>query len=93
MAKIEARPTLQLQITLVLNETEARALEAISGYDPKRFLEVFYSEIGRSYLEPHAGGIHSLFESVAAQLPPILRRMDEARKLFNGDKQQLGKGM
>ncbi len=86
MAKIEGRGKLSAEIVLVLNESEAAALDALVGYGFKEFVEVFYEKLGKSYLEPHENGLRSLFESVRAgegSVEAILKRAKDARRVFN----------
>lgn len=83
MAKIAHQSTVTLEVTLSLTESEARALEALTGYDVESFLKSFYSNMGRHYLEPNESGLRSLFKSVRELIPPQLARVDEARKIFN----------
>lgn len=86
MAKITHKPTVQVSATFLLDEGELRALDALVGYGIKPFLEAFYEKMGRSYLEPHEAGLVRLFESFRTSVPPLLARADEARKSFNGEK-------
>jgi hypothetical protein len=83
MAKVEGRPTLELKIVLVLSEEEAKALDALFGYDQKEFLNVFYEKMGRAYLEPHEAGLRLLHNTVRDALGVWLERAQTARKLFN----------
>ena len=41
--KIEGRPKLELEMTIRLNESEARALDALAGYGDDSFVKAFYS--------------------------------------------------
>lgn len=82
MATMLGRPVIEAQATLLLTEEELRALDAVTGYGLKAFMEVFYEKMGRSYLEPHAQGLKTLFETVRARVPSILSAADEARKAF-----------
>jgi hypothetical protein len=75
-------PRLDVDVKLLLNEKEIRALDALAGYGIKPFLDVFYKHMGRHYLEPHEQGLRSLFEVIQSQLPQILNRADNARKAF-----------
>jgi len=82
MAKVEGRPTVKLEIVLVLTEEEAGALDALSGYGPENFLKVFYKELGKSYLEEYENGLRSLFKSVRELVSPHLESAEKARKTF-----------
>jgi hypothetical protein len=82
MAKLEQRPEVGLKVTLVLDEAEARALDALAGYGDDAFLQVFYKHLGGAYLRPHEKGLRSLLIGARATLMPILGRLDKARKAF-----------
>jgi hypothetical protein len=66
-------------VSCKLSESEARALDALVGYGFKEFLEVFYEKMGKAYLEPHASGLKTLFETVQADVVPALSKIDDAR--------------
>ena len=85
MAKIEERPTVQVEGYFVLSEAEMRALDALTGYGIEPFLETFYEKMGRHYLSPHEHGLRDLFKTVRGKVPGILRRADIARKAFNDE--------
>ena len=85
MAEILSKSKMELTVTLVLPEGEARALVEITKYGAKAFLRGYYKQLGRSYLEPYESDVKSLFSSIGTQLPPHLRRADNARKVFNGN--------
>ena len=87
--KIQGIPLLDLDVTIRLNEKEARALVELSGYGVEAFLKTYYNSLGRSYLEPHEDGIRSLFESIKV-IPPVLARMDRARKAWNTREEETG---
>jgi hypothetical protein len=67
------------QVNFILNETEIRALDALAGYGIKPFLDVFYEKLGKSYMEPYADGLTSLFEKIQELRQPIAA-MDELKK-------------
>lgn len=83
MAELTCNPKLDVTITLKLSESEALALDAISGYDIETFIRTFYEKLGSPYLQPHEDGLRSLFGSVRRLMPSILRRMAKARQIFN----------
>ena len=80
--KITQIPTVQLEVVIKLTEEEARALDALAGYDIEATLRTFYKFLGQAYLKPHEAGLRTLFDALRTKLPPILNRMDEARKVF-----------
>ncbi len=83
MAKIQDKPTVKLEVTITLNESEIRALDGLTGYDMDEFLKLFYDHLGSHYLKPHEEGLRSLFGSVRAIVPEQIRKIDAARASFN----------
>lgn len=69
--KLECRILLKAEIHFVLNETEAKALDALAGYGTDNFLKCFYTHMGKAYLEPHERGLRSLFEKIKDLAKPI----------------------
>jgi hypothetical protein len=89
MATLGSRGHIVGKITLVLDEEEAAALEALAGYGTKPFLKVFYEKMGRAYLEPHERGLVSLFEAIYggdASVGGFLNRFKDARAVMDGRK-------
>ena len=89
MATLGTRGSIEGKITIVLNEDEAAALEALAGYGVDSFLETFYAKMGRAYLEPHEKGLRSLFNAVfggAASVSSFLQRFKDARDVMQGAK-------
>ncbi|HUX11236.1 MAG TPA: hypothetical protein VMW51_11365 [Terriglobia bacterium] len=86
--KIEGRPDLGIDLMIRLTESEARALDALAGYNFETFLETFYQKIGRAYLEPHEDGLRSLFIAIRDKsgIRAVLSRMDACRSVWNGTK-------
>lgn len=80
--KINSISKIEFAITLKLTESEARALKEMAGYSVESFLEFFYENLGTHYLKPHEKGVRSLFETIRAELPKHLSRVDKARKAF-----------
>jgi hypothetical protein len=85
MADVKDNSTLDLSVTLVLNEAEARMLIEMTGYGADPFLRGYYKVLGKSYMKPHEKALKSFFGSINRQLPQAVKRIDEARKVFNGD--------
>lgn len=83
MAQVIGVPTVELKLSLRLDEREARALDALVGYGDDAFVKAFYEKLGKAYMEQHEGGLRSLFESVRQQMPGWLSRADRAREAFN----------
>jgi hypothetical protein len=81
--RIAQEPRVEVTAALRLTESELRALDALVGYGADAFIKVFYEHMGKHYMQPHEGGLRSLFEMVREQVPTILRRTDAAREAFN----------
>lgn len=86
MAEIVQRPKVEVTATMLFNEAELRALDALVGYGVDPFLEVFYAKLGKHYMQPHEAGLRTLFESVRQTVPGILRRTDDAHRVFSGER-------
>ena len=86
MAKIEQRPTITLEVPIVLTEHEARALYALTEYGDKAFLKMTTTMLGDSGVRKHEVGLVSMFHSLRSALPGILRLTDEARWVFTGER-------
>lgn len=86
MAQITPRAKIEVTATFEFSEHELRALDALIGYGTDPFLEVFYKHLGRAYMQPNEDGLRSLFKSIADQLGGILRRTEDARRVFNGER-------
>ncbi len=93
MASTEIKATLDLEmkITLELSLAEARALNAITTYGSKPFLEGYYKQLGKSYLKPHEQGVVSLFETIKQNLPFKLTNANEIIKAVNSIRDKLNK--
>lgn len=83
MSDLTAKAAIQLHVVFQLSESEARALEALVGYGDDAFIGAFYERLGQHYMQPHEKGLRSLFKSVRDQMPGILKRADDARKIFD----------
>lgn len=90
MAFFESAPKIELEVVMRLNESEARFLEGLSGFDHDKLLEAIRRHVGTHYTEgkaPHPGGFHSLMNGCQRDLPAILDRIRQARAVFNGELQ------
>lgn len=85
MANTEIKATLSLdiKITLELSLPEARALNDITKYGSKSFLEGYYKQLGKSYLQKHETGVISLFKTIDESLPSKLNNADKIIKAVN----------
>lgn len=75
-------PKVEMSATLSLTESELAALDAMFSYDINTFIEVFYRQMGKSYLQPHEAGLRALAEGVRDTVPGLLRRAKQAREAF-----------
>ena len=85
MANVISTSKINVSATLVLDEPEIRMLIELVGYGVKPFLKGYYKILGKSYLEPHEAAVKSFFNSINRNLPPHIKRIDKARKAFNGE--------
>jgi hypothetical protein len=81
-------PSIELKLTLILDEEEASALHDIVSYGTDNFLKVFYAHLGQAYLSKHEAGLRRLFERIRTDLPPIIARYDKARELFSSSQRE-----
>ncbi len=72
-----------VEITMTLNEAEARALDGMFGYGAEAFLQGFYKCLGKAYVQPFEAGVHSLHDTIRGQLSEPLRIIDRARQGMN----------
>lgn len=75
-------PRIEVDVNLKLTMAQVQALEALAGYGANAFLEVFYKQMGRHYLQPHEKGLRSLFDAIQSELPPIIERYEAACTAF-----------
>ena len=83
MAKIKPKVRIEYSVELILNENEARALDALIGYgfdSFDKFLKEFYENMGKHYMEPHADGLRSLFKEITEQVLPQIGQIDAQRE-------------
>ncbi len=89
--EIKADLKLDMKITVELSLSEARALNAITTYGSQPFLQGYYKQLGKSYLQPHEKGVISLFDTIKKTLPSRLYNADEIIKAVNSIKDKLNK--
>lgn len=78
--KILSKVEMNFEVLLKLSEDEARALDAIVGYGPDKFVEWFYKNLGKHYLKPHEQAMRSLFSTVRQELGFRFHDIDKIRK-------------
>ncbi|MHC4179286.1 MAG: hypothetical protein ACYSWU_17370 [Planctomycetota bacterium] len=69
----------------VINEVEARALDALAGYGDNAFIEAFYEKLGKAYMRNHEDGLRSFLTTIRDVVTPAIGMVDDARK-------QIGQG-
>ena len=79
MVVVHGTADVQLQLKFEVNESEARALDALCGYGDDAFVCAFYEKLGKAYMEKHEGGLRSFLKSCRQTLPGILSKVDDAR--------------
>ena len=82
MAKIVSKPAVILELSFTINESEARALDALVGYDSDDFIKVFKAHLGSAYLRGNEDGLKEFFKSIRAIVSPALEKIDTIRKGF-----------
>lgn len=83
MAQLEAKTKLDLSVSFTVNESELRALDALAGYGDDAFIQMFYKNLGESYMKPYEAGMREFLKSIRNVAAPILSQTDKARKAFN----------
>lgn len=86
MGKTKSLGIVTVNISLELTETEARALDAMTKYGHKSFLEGVYTKLGKSYMQPYEAGVISLFETIKKELPQHFFKIDKAREALEQQK-------
>ena len=82
MAIITQKPEIKLEAHFKVDESEIRALDGLVGYGDDAFIKQFYDFLGKSYLEPHEQGLRKFFKSIRDQIPQMLGKINDARRVF-----------
>lgn len=82
MATISVKPKVDVVINFTINEAEARALDALVGYGDDAFIKQFKEFLGDAYIRGHENGLREFFKTIRVFIPPILSRLNDARKTF-----------
>lgn len=82
-AKLKSDVKLDLVVILELSIDEAIALNEITKYGHKAFLEGYYKQLGKSYLQPYENGVKSLFDTIDKSLPNAISKSNEIIKSVN----------
>lgn len=81
--KIDASINVDFTVTMQMTVAEARALEEITKYGAKAFLEGYYKQLGKSYLQPYEKDVIKLFETIKEQLPQQVYKVDKLVEHIN----------
>lgn len=82
--KVKSTSSVVSNFTISLTEGEAAALNAIAIYGADEFLRVFYTHLGKAYLEPYEKDMRSLFLVLKGELSPHLSKAKKAREILIG---------
>ncbi len=80
MAKAQAKFKLDVQIDFSINEQEALALEALSGYGADAFVKAFYEQLGSAYMLKHEAGLREFLTTIREVITPALAGVKSARE-------------
>jgi hypothetical protein len=83
MARAEGKAFMKLEVTLYLDETEVRYLNAMAGYSDSALNSALETVTGKN---KHQAGFYSFLAMCRAELGETIRKLDAARKVFEGDK-------
>lgn len=80
MATCDVRARLDVFCTFTVNEDEARALDALSGYGDDAFVNAFYEKLGQAYMREHEKGLREFLKTIRGIVGPAMHIIDESRK-------------
>lgn len=83
MADISVKPVLDVKVHFVIDESEARALDALAGYGTDTFVEAFYEKLGKAYMAKHEAGLRKFLDSIREATTPALITIDKARNVID----------
>lgn len=78
--EIKSNADFEITFILKINETEARALDALVGYGTDVFLREFYKHLGSYYMKPYEMGLRSFFDAIRKNIPGKLSHVENLRK-------------
>ena len=82
MSKLLVKPKVSIAVIFEVDESEARALDALAGYGDDAFIKVFYEKLGEGYMREHEKGLRSFLTSIRGIVGPALSEVDDARALL-----------
>ena len=80
MTRVTNSLSVEFTTTITLTEMEIHALEALVGYGADAFLELFKKTCGVSYIRGAEDGIKTLFHTIARDVAPVHKEIQEAKK-------------
>ena len=84
MAQALGKPVLTVTVAFEIDEEEARALDALSGYGDDAFIKAFYEKLGTSYMRDHEPGLRRFLKTIRDVVTPAMSQADKARALLAG---------
>jgi hypothetical protein len=79
---MEIKPKVTFTVPTELTEGELRALDALVGYGFDNFIKMFYSGLGKHYMQPYEADLKLLFQKVES-LRPQIDKINKARESLN----------
>lgn len=79
---VKSAPQQQFAVHLVIPEKQARALDALSGYDIDKFLEFFYKHMGKEYMKDYEKDFRQFIIDCHKHIPIHFKKFDAAREIF-----------
>ena len=84
MAKANGKPVVTVTVAFEIDEEEARALDALSGYGDEAFVKAFYEKLGQAYMRDHEQGLRRFLKTIRDVVTPAMSQADKARALLAG---------
>lgn len=79
LIKSSAFVKVDVQVTFVVTEDEARALDALAGYGDQSAIDAFYAGCGKHYMQPYEAGLRSFLSTIRQVVTPALNEADQLR--------------
>ncbi len=78
--KSEPIITVKFELSLKIDEKEAKALETMISYGFDNFKNAFYDKLGSWYMQPYEDGLRSVFHSIDTQIRPQLAQLEKIKE-------------
>lgn len=75
---------IDLKLTFVVNEIEARALAALVDYSVDDFINACTTHMGKLSTETHDAGLREFWKCIEDSVRPALERLADSKKVFLG---------